>query len=101
MTTLTRQPNCGRSKNGGLRIGEMEKDSLLVHGVSKFIRERMFEMSDYFSVYICKVCGIMSANIVKCHVCEAPVYPTSIPYAAKLLLQELNGTGIKTKIEIK
>ena len=101
MTTLTRQPNCGRSKNGGLRIGEMEKDSLLVHGVSKFIRERLFELSDYFVIYICKKCGIMSAHISKCHVCDLPVYKTSIPYAAKLLLQELNGTGIKTKIEIK
>lgn len=101
LTSLTRQPNCGRSKNGGLRIGEMEKDSLLVHGVSKFIRERMFELSDYFIIYVCKVCGVISNNVTRCHMCERPVYKCTMPYAAKLLLQELNGMGIKTSIEIK
>lgn len=101
LTSLTRQPNCGRAKNGGLRIGEMEKDSLLVHGVSKFIRERMFELSDYFIIYVCKSCGVISNNVNKCHVCDLPIAKCTLPYAAKLLLQELNGMGIKTAIEIK
>jgi DNA-directed RNA polymerase II subunit RPB2 len=101
LMSLTRQPNCGRAKNGGLRIGEMEKDSLLVHGVSRFIRERMFELSDFFIIYVCRSCGIISASTAKCHVCDMAVYKCTLPYAAKLLLQELNGMGIKTKLEIK
>lgn len=101
LMSLTRQPNCGRAKNGGLRIGEMEKDSLLVHGVSRFIRERMLELSDFFIIYVCRSCGVISANTKQCHVCDMTVYKCTIPYAAKLLLQELNGMGIKTKLEIK
>lgn len=102
VTSLTRQPNCGRSKNGGLRIGEMEKDSLLVHGVSKFINERMFESSDFFYIYVCSQCKIISANIKECHVCgKATINKCNIPYACKLLLQELNGMGIKTLLEVK
>lgn len=102
VTSLTRQPNCGRSKNGGLRIGEMEKDSLLVHGVSKFINERMFESSDYFYIYVCNQCKIISSNIVECHSCGGNViHKCNIPYACKLLLQELNGMGIKTLLDVK
>jgi DNA-directed RNA polymerase II subunit RPB2 len=99
VTALTRQPNCGRAKNGGLRVGEMEKDSMLVHGISRFIKERMFETSDYFTVYVCNDCGIICSS-ESCHACEKnSVSKTNIPYAAKLLFQELNAMGIKTKID--
>ena len=99
VTSLTRQPNCGRAKNGGLRVGEMEKDSMLVHGISKFLKERMFETSDHFFIFICNDCGIISADSKQCHACEMKnIVKCNIPYAAKLLLQELNGMGIKTKL---
>jgi DNA-directed RNA polymerase II subunit RPB2 len=100
VTALTRQPNCGRAKNGGLRIGEMEKDSMLVHGISRFIRERMFETSDFFQIDVCNNCGIICVESY-CPSCEKnETSKCNIPYAAKLLLQELNAMGIKTKIDV-
>jgi DNA-directed RNA polymerase II subunit RPB2 len=95
---LTRQPNCGRSKNGGLRVGEMEKDSMLVHGVSKFVKERMFENSDYYVADVCRGCGSFAASNVWCETCGASVVRCNIPYATKLVIQELNAIGISTFI---
>jgi len=100
VTTLHRQPNCGRSQGGGLRFGEMEKDCILVHGATQFLNERMFLYSDPFQVDICQKCGVMSSTSKKCHVCGSiNIKRCNIPYSFKNLLQELNGMGIKTKIE--
>lgn len=99
VTALTRQPNCGRSKNGGLRVGEMEKDSMLVHGISRFIKERMFETSDYNTSFVCTNCGIICSEDI-CHSCKSDSSNTNMPYAAKLLFQELNAMGIRTKIDV-
>jgi len=95
---LTRQPNCGRSKNGGLRVGEMEKDSMLVHGISKFVKERMFENSDYYVADVCRGCGSFAASSGWCETCGSAVVRCNIPYATKLVLQELNAIGISTFI---
>lgn len=101
VTTLHRQPNCGRSQGGGLRFGEMEKDCILVHGATQFLNERMFLYSDPFQVDVCVDCGIITSTCKKCHVCGSfNVKRCNIPYSFKNLLQELNGMGIKTKIEI-
>lgn len=101
VTTLHRQPNCGRSQGGGLRFGEMEKDCILVHGATQFLNERMFLYSDPFQVGICVECGVMSSTDKKCHVCNSfNIKKCNIPYSFKNLLQELNGMGIKTKIEV-
>ena len=59
---MTRQPAEGRSREGGLKVGEMERDALLAHGISKFVRERMMELSDKFEIYICGDCGTL-ANV--------------------------------------
>ena len=95
---LTRQPNCGRSKNGGLRVGEMEKDSMLVHGISKFIKERVFENSDYYVANVCRGCGSFASSPAWCEKCSKSVVRCNIPYATKLVLQELNAIGISTFI---
>lgn len=95
---LTRQPNCGRSKNGGLRVGEMEKDSMLVHGISKFIKERMFENSDHYVASVCRGCGSFANSNTWCEKCGESVVRCNIPYATKLVLQELNAIGISTFI---
>ena len=51
MVQMTRQPSEGRSRDGGLRVGEMEKDCLLSHGVSQFQKEKFMELSDNFTVF--------------------------------------------------
>jgi DNA-directed RNA polymerase II subunit RPB2 len=100
---LTRQASEGRSKNGGLRLGEMERDCLIGHGISEFLKERMLDTADNFRVFICKNCGMTasvnpSKNIYKCNTCKtsADIVQVRIPYAFKLLSQELYTMNIKT-----
>ncbi|ADO00458.1 hypothetical protein WIV_gp114 [Wiseana iridescent virus] len=101
VTTLHRQPNCGRSQGGGLRFGEMEKDCILVHGATQFLNERMFLCSDPFQIDVCTNCGMISSTHHKCNVCGSfNIKKCNIPYSCKNLFQELNGMGIKIKIEL-
>lgn len=93
---LTRQPAEGRARNGGLRFGEMERDAIVGHGASAFIKERMSDCSDFFRVYVCRKCGILcTANpergIYRCSYCKngADIAQVRIPYSMKLLIQEL------------
>ena len=102
---LTRQPIEGRSKGGGLRLGEMEQQALVAHGASLLLKERY--SSDKTTVWICKECGNMSyedviRNKTPCQLCgnnEAEAIEVS--YAFKLLIDELLGLGINTKFELK
>lgn len=99
VTTLTRQPVEGRSRDGGLRFGEMERDAIIVHGTSRFLKERLFDMSDPYNVVICSKCGMVTPSQVDCKGCsDDKVIRVNIPYAAKLLFQELNAMGIKTEL---
>ena len=100
---LTRQASEGRSKNGGLRLGEMERDCLIGHGISEFLKERMLDTADNFRVFICKNCGMTAnvnpnKNIYRCNACKtsADIVQVRIPYAFKLLSQELYTMNIKT-----
>ncbi len=102
VTTLTRQPLEGRSRDGGLRFGEMERDCMIAHGVSRFLKERLFDQSDPYTVNICNTCGNFSANEDQCKICNADIIKkVNMPYAAKLLFQELNTMGIKTIFDSK
>jgi DNA-directed RNA polymerase II subunit RPB2 len=97
VTTLTRQPPEGRSRNGGLRVGEMETWSLLAHGTSRFLKERMYDCSDPFEVSICRNCKHITTTENSCRICSTDdVVRVHLPYSSKLLLQELNSMGIKT-----
>jgi DNA-directed RNA polymerase II subunit RPB2 len=99
VTSLTRQPLEGRSRDGGLRFGEMERDCMIVHGVARFLKERLFDMSDPYSVIVCCICGMMSTSQTECKGCkEDKLCTINIPYAAKLLFQELNAMNIKTEL---
>jgi len=96
MVNLTRQPAEGRSRDGGLRFGEMEKDAMVSHGASAFTKSRMYDVSDKYSVYICNKCGLIAAyndekNIHLCRTCNnrSDFSYVETPYAHKLLTQEL------------
>jgi DNA-directed RNA polymerase II subunit RPB2 len=99
VTTLTRQPLEGRSRDGGLRFGEMERDCMIAHGASRFLKERLFDCSDPYQIIVCDQCGIITSSQSECKACQKDKVSTcNIPYAAKLLTQELIAMGIKVAI---
>lgn len=99
IATLTRQPLEGRSRAGGLRFGEMERDAALAHGGVRFLKERLFEQSDKYTVAICDKCGNFATDERICRACETDkVSHVNMPYVSKLVIQELNAMCIKTKI---
>jgi hypothetical protein len=102
VTTLTRQPLEGRSRDGGLRFGEMERDAMISHGCSRFLKERLFDMSDPYSIIVCNKCGMITSSQTECTSCkDDKITKVNIPYAAKLLNQELMAMGIKVSIKPK
>ena len=88
--TLTRQPTEGRSREGGLRLGEMERDCLIGYGATQLLLERLMISSDKFEVNACQECGLMGYN-GWCTYCKSSkkMAQLTIPYAAKLLFQEV------------
>jgi DNA-directed RNA polymerase II subunit RPB2 len=111
MVNLTRQPAEGRSRDGGFRIGEMERDVMIAHGASRFCRERLYDVSDKYSVYVCKKCGMIAAynegnkkyNDFTIHLCKTCDNKTDfalvdIPYAYKLMAQELQTINVVPRI---
>lgn len=104
---LTRQPAEGRARNGGLRFGEMERDAIVAHGASCFLKERMIDVSDNYRVFVCKKCGLFCVanperNIYKCSTCKnlVDIVQSRIPYSMKLLLQELMTMGIAPRMTL-
>jgi len=99
VTTLTRQPLEGRSRDGGLRFGEMERDCMIAHGTSKFLQERLFDCSDPYRIIVCDKCGMVASSPNECLSCRTDRVSTcKYPYASKLLTQELLAMGIKVSI---
>ena len=100
--SLVRQPLEGRSKEGGLRFGEMERDCMISHGVSRFLNERLFDLSDQFQIIVCSKCGTIPNTMKRCYECEQDaIYHVNLPYACKLLFQELMAIGIKIHFRLK
>ena len=105
LVMLTRQPAEGRAREGGLRFGEMERDCVIGHGMSEFTQERLMKCSDAFGCYSCKDCGLLAiANpeegVWCCKGCDNTTRfaHIQIPYASKLLLQELESMCISSRI---
>ena len=99
IVSLTRQPCEGRSRDGGLRVGEMERDCMISHGASVFTKERLMDVSDPFQVGICKRCGTLATSQA-CGICgnQTAFTNKTIPYAMKLWMQELESMHIVPRI---
>jgi DNA-directed RNA polymerase II subunit RPB2 len=115
MVNLTRQPAEGRSRDGGFRIGEMERDVMIAHGASRFCRERLYDASDKYSVHVCKKCGLIASyndgkskkeyafsdfSIHSCNTCgnKTNFAKVEIPYSFKLLSQELQTINVVPRL---
>jgi len=115
MVNLTRQPAEGRSRDGGFRIGEMERDVMIAHGMSRFCRERLYDVSDKYSVHVCKKCGMVASyndgnksrvyaaadfTIHLCKTCDnkTDFAKVEIPYAYKLMAQELQTINVVPRL---
>ncbi|EEH17226.2 hypothetical protein PABG_07313 [Paracoccidioides brasiliensis Pb03] len=98
---LTRQPTEGRSRDGGLRLGEMERDCLIAYGTSQLLLERLMISSDQYEVDVCESCGFMGYS-GWCQRCKSSrgVVKMIIPYAAKLLVQELFSMNVVARLKL-
>ena len=94
---LTGQPNEGRKNGGGLRVGEMEKDSFNSHGVPFVINERMMISSDVKTIYVCAECKQKPIRGKEC--CDkGKTISLKIPHATDLLINELQSMCINVKM---
>ena len=117
VTILTHQAPEGRSRDGGLRLGEMERDAVIAHGMSKFLKERLMDCSDAYSTYVCGICGIFAVrqdsrhnkpspspdDTFYCKLCNnySDIHQIIIPYAFKLMIQELMAMNIVPRIRVQ
>lgn len=117
---LTQQPLKGRKRGGGIRMGEMERDAMLSHGISQTVNERLFLSSDRSDAYVCNKCGLMlscfkkmeklsgsslqevfkmSTICTNCSNTNCSLVP--IPYVMKYLVNELAAMNIRLRFKLK
>ncbi|KAJ3389524.1 hypothetical protein HDU84_008635 [Entophlyctis sp. JEL0112] len=124
---LTHQPIKGRKRFGGIRLGEMERDSLLAHGVSFILQDRLMNCSDYSQCHVCRLCGSILSPVavsskmrnsgidgvlgdslseardaIECLSCKTPrgIDVIAIPYVFRYLCAELMAMNVKIKLEV-
>lgn len=125
---LTHQPVKGRKRAGGIRFGEMERDSLLAHGVSFCLQDRLMNCSDYSVAHVCRLCGsilspvsvnatreaVSSAALtaatssnprdrITCRTCQTAdgIDVIAIPYVFRYLATELLAMNIKMTLKVE
>lgn len=104
---LTHQPTEGRAREGGLRLGEMERDCFIGYGAASLLKERMIDSSDKTVELVCNKCGSLSVfdkikGQVYCPLCKSSsVSEVEMSYAFKLLLDEMKSIGIFPKLVAK
>ncbi|BAT89332.1 hypothetical protein LR48_Vigan02g260500 [Vigna angularis] len=122
---VTRQPIKGRKRGGGIRFGEMERDSLLAHGAAYLLHDRLHTCSDYHIADVCSLCGSMltttfiqpqkrpvrqigglppgrAAKKVTCHACQTSkgMETVAMPYVFRYLAAELAAMNIKMTLKL-
>lgn len=99
---LTRQPTQGRSRQGGMRLGEMERDCLIGYGAASILYERMLISSDVYEANVCANCGFIGYEGFCTH-CKTKEHMKIVrmPYACKLLFYELMAMGIAPKVRLE
>jgi DNA-directed RNA polymerase beta subunit len=95
---LSRQPVEGRSKKGGLRFGEMEKDCLVAYGATTLLLEKLRDDSDAITIVLCSQCGLLDVWNEHCINCNSTILKkVTVPYSFKLLYQQLIAANINIK----
>ena len=103
---LTRQPTEGRARMGGLRFGEMERDCLIAHGAAMVIKDRLLDESDKTVQFVDSKSGHIG-YLDRRGVLTSPmgdntsIYPVTMSYAFKLLLEELKSLGIAARLRLE
>jgi DNA-directed RNA polymerase II subunit RPB2 len=117
MTALIRQPPEGRVRDGGLRLGEMERDAYIGHGLALSLKGKFMESSDIYEMHACGRCGLiarkkLNKDVYMCDACEALkpsekpmerpyIHKVCLPYACKILIQELMSVNILPRIRMR
>ena len=109
VNALTHQPVGGRKNAGGIRFGEMERDSLLAHGASFLINDRLFQSSDYSQAFCCGKCGSILSPVVKkgltarCKSCDTSdhMQVVALPFVFRYLAAEFAAFGISCALHLK
>eukprot|EP00359_Climacostomum_virens_P003308 CAMPEP_0204902980 /NCGR_PEP_ID=MMETSP1397-20131031/3987_1 /ASSEMBLY_ACC=CAM_ASM_000891 /TAXON_ID=49980 /ORGANISM="Climacostomum Climacostomum virens, Strain Stock W-24" /LENGTH=1076 /DNA_ID=CAMNT_0052071557 /DNA_START=38 /DNA_END=3268 /DNA_ORIENTATION=+ len=105
---LTHQPVKGRKHHGGIRLGEMERDSLLAHGTAFLLYDRLMKCSDYSEGFVCPMCSSLLTVVKRrdeteglCKVCGVSGEKAAVPYVLRYLSNELAAMNIKLKFSVK
>jgi DNA-directed RNA polymerase beta subunit len=106
ITGTTRQPTQGRANKGGLRIGEMETNAIIAHGLGSFIKESMLERSDKYKMHIDTDTGTLAIPHVNGPYSaydkdyNKNIAQIETPYSFKLMIQEINALGVKVDLKV-